>query len=1293
MEEDKLTIIKLEGSRNWQVWKYQIQTVLEAKDLWGHIDGSSSRPTAEEQKAAFTKSEKKAKALLVTSINADLVYLITECHTPKQIWDKLKERFERDTLANKLFLKQKFFSLKMKDEDSIEEHLRRMKEITDQLAAINAPIPEDEHIVAILLSLPRNYNTIVTALTAKGDELHLSQVQQALMNEEERRLQTKLSKSSSDGFEKGESALRHERFTRRPIRCYECNQEGHISRNCHQKNVSKGIKPKGTWKPKHKATPATLEANVEPDSQLFATGLVTNATQKDYWIIDSGASQHMTSDQRLFTDYVKFDKPEPVTLGDGHHVNALGKGTIGIILTGIKGQDSVVSFLTEVLHVPQLTCNLFSVRAATSRGYIIQIGHSLCWLKNSNGKVIGRGRLVGQMYRLECQVKLPASEACVASKTEDKLDLWHKRMGHLNIGQMKTMISKNLTSGIDVTGSKELAFCEPCTESKAHRLPFKPTGRIQSTHKLQLVHSDVAGPMKTESYGGCKYFVTFIDDYSRCVTVYPMKHKSETLSKFKLWEAYVTNETGCTIKTLRTDNGGEYMSREFQDLLKEKGIRHETTVPYSPQQNGIAERFNRTLQESALSMILQAKLSKKFWAEAVCAAAYIRNRVITTATGTTPYERWYGKKPDISHLRVFGCMAYAYIPEVNRQKLDEKTKKMRFVGYSLTQKGYRLYDELTQKVYIRRDVTFNENDFGHIPNQLDVPEEIEKAQPHSTKGEASTSDSDDNQQPLRRSSRDRRSPKYFHDEYATMSNAEHTALHVTQITEPSTLNEALKSEYASQWKCAADAEYRSLLENNTWELVDLPPGQKAIDCKWVFRVKYDEDGQIERFKGRLVAKGFQQIYGIDYDETFSPVVRFTSIRALLAVAVSRGMYIHQMDVITAFLNGHLDEDIYMKQPEGYVEHGKENMVCHLKRSLYGLKQSPRCWNKAFQDFMLSQHFKSSAADPCIFTRHQDDQLAIIAVYVDDLIILTDNQEDMENIKDRLSNQFQMKDMGELHYCLGISIKRQDDKLFVTQEQYINKILKKYNLDNANPTSTPMDVNVKLEKDDGHSKPVDSGLYQSMIGSLLYAAIATRPDIAYAVGALARFNSAPNEAHLTAVKRVFRYLKGTANLHLQYRKTDLNITGYSDADWASNPDDRHSTTGNIFLMSEGSISWLSQRQPTVALSTAEAEYIALCSVTQETVWLQKLMEDLIIKSEPKPMIIYEDNQGAIAMAKNPVGHKRTKHIDIKFHFVREKVQEGALLLQYCTTKEMLADILTKPLPKGQFEYLRSKLGLV
>ena len=700
------------------------------------------------------------------------------------------------------------------------------------------------------------------------------------------------------------------------------------------------------------------------------------------------------------------------------------------------------------------------------------------------------------------------------------------------------------------------------------RKPFKSVGGIKTTRKPQIIRSDVCGPMSVQSFTGKLYFVTFIEDYSRCVKVYFIRKKSEVLAKLKEFEVAATNEAGYKIGTLRTDNGGEYTSRELEDYLKKKGIKHETSVSHSPQQNGVAEHMNRTLLESARAMVYHAGLSKKFWAEAINTAAFIRNRVVTATTGQSPYERWYGKVPDVSQFRVFGCIAYAHIPEAERRKLGMKVNKLRFLGYSDTQKGYRLFDVRNNKVIVKRDVIFNEADFGHQKEsvEMDIGKEVYAQNKLVDEGTSNTSDnvfSKDEQVLPRRSQRTTKGvppARFGLDENIGASEATHVAFHAG-IEEPATIEEAFNSEYSKEWKEATDSEYQSLLENETWDLVDLPENRKAIDCKWVFKVKYDENGQVDRFKGRLVAKGYSQQYKINYEETFSPVVRFSSIRTLLAFAVEKEMIIHQMDVKTAFLNGELEEEIYMEQPEGYQVPGKEDKVCRLKKSLYGLKQSPRCWNRAFTEEMKKQNFRQSQADTCIFIKEGSQasnikEITIIAVYVDDLIIITPNQNEMDEIKGHLSKAFKMKDMGSLHYCLGVNIEQTKDGLRLSQKQYIMKVIERYGLQDANPVSTPMDLNVKHVADDGYSKAEDKTQYQSVIGSLLYAAIATRPDISHAVD-LSKFNSAPTEAHLTAAKRIIRYLKGTINTSIQYRKTgNLEVIGYSDADWANDMEHRH-----------------------------------------------------------------------------------------------------------------------------------------
>lgn len=406
------------------------------------------------------------------------------------------------------------------------------------------------------------------------------------------------------------------------------------------------------------------------------------------------------------------------------------------------------------------------------------------------------------------------------------------------------------------------------------------------------------------------------------------------------------------------------------------------------------------------------------------------------------------------------------------------------------------------------------------------------------------------------------------------------------------------------------------------------------------------------------------------------------------------MLVHQMDVVTAFLNGKLEEEIYMEQPEGYAQPGNEHLVCKLKKSLYGLKQSPRCWSTTLTEFLDSIKFNQNAADPCVLIRVKGEDVTIVAVYVDDLIIIAKDLDQMNEVKRNLTTQFKMKDLGKIHYCLGIRIEYDENNkcIWIHQKQYILAIINKFGLSQAKTVATPADVSVQLKKDDGVSKEVNPTHYQSMVGSLLYASTATRPDIAYAVGLVSRFCSKPSEAHLTAIKRILRYLKGTANFALKFEKSvDGDLIGLSDADWAGDQDDHHSTTGNLFLMAGGPVSWLSKKQAIVALSTSEAEYVALSAATQEVVWLRRLLADLKAYSAG-PTMLMEDNQGTIAMAKNPVLHARTKHIDIRYHYVREAMQEKVINLSYCPSENMKADILTKPLARGRFESLRSSMGM-
>ena len=675
---------------------------------------------------------------------------------------------------------------------------------------------------------------------------------------------------------------------------------------------------------------------------------------------------------------------------------------------------------------------------------------------------------------------------------------------------------------------------------------------------------------------------------------------------FKEWQAEVENFTGRRVKTLRTDNGGEFTSKQFQAHLKACGVCHELTIPKTPEQNGVAERLNCTLVETTRAMLLDADLPHKFWAEAVSTAAYLRNRSPTTATDVTPHEAWHGQKPRVQHLRVFGCTAYVHIPKDERGKLDSKTRKCSLLGYRSVQKGYRVFDHQNQKVLYSRNVKFDEQEVRSLP----VEEPPQHPLTLDSADEAAEEDSGDEcgtreeplpaaevEAPLRRSTRERRPVNYYGFPQA------HVAIH----QETTTFEEAIGCEKKAKWSEAMNSEMESLKKNDVWDLTVLPPGKKAIGCKWVYKVKTNGDGSIERYKARLVARGFDQRFGSDYDETFCPVVRLESLRTLIALSTQRGLELHHVDVQTAFP---LPEEVYMKQPVGYEE-GEKDLVCKLKKSLYGLKQSSRCWNTALDSHLRSMGFSQLQSDPCIYTTGGENAF-YIGVYVDDMILAGQDDAMMKSVKDKLSSKFDIQDMGKLSYFLGMSVvqNREEKKTWMGQPAYTEKLLTRMGMSDCRPVKTPMEPGIHLVKAAEDDEVLDQQSYQSLIGSLMYLATCTRPDIAFAVGTLARFSSKPNQVHWKAAKRVLRYLRGTTNFGIVFRGDDLaEPMAYSDADWAGDVGDRKSTSGYVFSIAGGPVSWRSRKQNTVALSTAEAEYVALSSAAQECVWIRRLSAEL------------------------------------------------------------------------------------
>ena len=513
--------------------------------------------------------------------------------------------------------------------------------------------------------------------------------------------------------------------------------------------------------------------------------------------------------------------------------------------------------------------------------------------------------------------------------------------------------------------------------------------------------------------------------------------------------------------------------------------------------------------------------------------------------------------------------------------------------------------------------------------------------------------------------------------------------------EPDSFKAAMSSSEAEDWHTAMQQEIDSLHRNNTWELVPLPPGRKPIQSRWVYRLKMNADGSINRFKARHVAKGYTQKEGIDYDETFAPVARFSSLRAVIALAAAENLELHQMDVDTAFLYGELKEEIYVTQPEGFINPLHPNHVCRLKKSLYGLKQAPRVWFETIDSFLKEHGFYKVHADPCIYIFITSSGKAIIFLYVDDLLIAATFCF-LDPIKLLLNQRFRMKDLGEAKSLLNIEIIRDRKKgqIILRQSGYIKSILSYFNMSDCKPISTPMEVKSSLPSLLETPATASNIPYRQAIGKLIYAASGTRPDIAFATSILSRHLQAFNHQHWDAVKRILRYLQGTIHYGLVFSSGGSNpliLEGYSDADWAGDVLDRKSTSAYLFMLGGAPISWMSKKQATIALSSTEAEYLATTQAAKEALWLRSLLADLG-HPQQQPTTIHEDNQGCIALSKNPVFHARTKHLDVQAHFIRHQVKANQVTLEYCPTQDMVADFLTKPLHQPQLVRLCQLAGI-
>jgi transposase InsO family protein len=1067
------------------------------------------------------------------------------------------------------------------------------------------------------------------------------------------------------------------------------------------------------------------------------------------WILDSATTSHICAIRDAFIDYIPLKDSTIKGLGDP--VTAHGRGTV-IVNFAING-NTIRHQLRDVLHVPDAPNCLLSIpRIDEAQGHVEMQGGE-CIIKDKKGIIIGKGSLSERLYILEAQTQFPSQEkANYTASNKLTWDQWHRLYGHIAISSLEQLDRDKMVDGMAIDhASLPSRSCEACIKAKHAHAPFPKEAEHRSETAGERVMSDVWGKTDTKSSEGYFYYISFTDDAKRFSDVKFMVDKKDAVPRIKDHAMMIERKFGKFPKWMRFDNGTELVNAETKAWAGQRGIELEVTAPYSQSQNGVAERFNRTHMELARAMLFAKGLPEFLWDQAVAHANYLRNRAPTRALkGLTPYEAWHGHKPDVSHLREFGCDVWILDKSKNRSKLHPRSHKMIFVGFDDGAKCIRYYDKATRRVKRSRNFKFNENEEARIET-VELPglqaegEKLDGPPSQTTPTEPET-----RQLNLRHRTveftdapRGRRAPSRINkppiipseppditrsteSSRAKSINPEQAHMATENILEsifrdatffsareeerteiPITIEDALNGEEADQWKKAIDEELDTLKKMGTWELADLPEGRKPIGCKWVFVKKRDEKGKLIKYKAWLVAQGFSQKPGVDFsnDGTFAPVMRFETLRTFLAFAASMKWDIKQFDVKGAYLHGLLKELIFMDQPRGFDD--GSGRVCKLIRTLYGLRQAGNVWNREFNAAMKEIGFIQLKADPCCYLRHQGKEFDMLLVWVDDIISIASNTARNDIVEQDLGGKFEIKALGRPKMLLGMGISQnpEDHSIKLFQTAYVDSLLKKHGLEDANPVSTPMDPNTKLDHDPNNTNdPVTEGdlserasaSYATLIGSLMYLAIGTRPDIAYSVQRLAQFTQDPKPVHWTAVKRIFRYLKGTRTLGLTYgggedelNDEELNI--YCDADWASDAD-RKSVSGYVITLAGGAVAWSSKKQSTVALSTAEAEYVAATHCAKQVIWHRSLLTEVGLPL-PSTSTIFSDNQAAVSIAHHPEHHARTKHINIAHHFLRDLVQDGVLNLVYIKTEDNLADIFTKPLPKKVHQDLTYEIGIL
>jgi hypothetical protein len=1058
------------------------------------------------------------------------------------------------------------------------------------------------------------------------------------------------------------------------------------------------------------SVPAPLTVPAAPPLAVAAVAL-RRAQRK--LLVDSGSTHHIVGDRSLLVE-PRIINPLKIQLGGTvHHLT----------LTEVGALELGSSRINSVFYSPDTVDNILSMPTLAAQG----------WLVDMTARTIKKGPMTLRLdhsysggrpaLSIDSQGQLASSDAAApatpvrAPQVITPLQKIHIRLGHLGRTTLLDLVKAGLIDEITLEDARadpfDITYCGSCLKHKTARLPRPGPSPRGTSAAHEYVHADVK-TMTTPSKNGFKNWLAVVADYSQWRQSIPMKDKGSATRTLKRAIAKLERQTGVKVVVIRTDNGKEFDNEELAEYCLDAGIIHQLRPPYDEALNGVAERFNRTFDEMVKTLLDHSGLAHEYWDH----AAWYANTVILMTTlrpdGMTAYEFYHGRKPALDRLLPFGLRVFARV--MNPSHHLPSTERPRSVAARILSckpeiAGWLILSDNGWVTNVRDVFIFNPDgtEGGKLPEYTDEgyattssgpgeniagePVDQERVAPdHKDDDEdeqpaiaATTLAADDND--LSREYEGKLASLAAQDIYEGNVAAQQGP--TTVDADPVTVEDALSSPDRDHWLAGMQKELSTLRKKETWVEATVPRGRKRISTKWVFKKKRDAQGNIATYKARLVARGFSQIKGVDFEETFSPVSRLATLRILLAHAAAHDLELRQADVEGAYLNGPLEEEVYLDIPEGYDHTVPRTTGLRLKKALYGLKQSGRAWWLELDRALVDIGFKRVPNEWGIYTRSAIAGIAYLLIYVDDLLIATRTVAEADAILASLAMRWSLIDLGSPSQMLSLKITRDRVARTITLscENYVNFVAAKYDLASVRvgktaPLPTTGERHLKPAEPHEALSTAQVSSYQTMVGIALWLAMTVRIDLAYSAGFLGRVSHAPTTTALVLVRRVLAHAAHTAALSLVLGGTTTkpHLHMYSDADWAADPYTSLSTSGYVAFLYGSPVSWASRRQKSVAPSTTAAEYVAASEATREVLYLRQLLEHLVIDLEalklPTPLLL--DSLSAVRIGEKPVNFPLAKHLNVRHHLVRENVHKNIIRLEHVGTAEQLADVLTKSL---------------